>query len=29
MHETGKLKNAPPDWKGFFFPEEAAQFHGD
>jgi len=29
MHETGKLKNAPPDWKGFFFPEEAARLHGD
>jgi NitT/TauT family transport system substrate-binding protein len=29
MHETGKLKNAPPDWKGFFFPEEAAHLHGD
>jgi NitT/TauT family transport system substrate-binding protein len=29
MHETGKLKNAPPDWKGFFFPEEAAGLHGD
>ena len=23
------LKNAPPDWKGFFFPEEAARLHGD
>ncbi len=29
MHETGKLKNAPPDWKGFFFPDEAARLHGD
>jgi NitT/TauT family transport system substrate-binding protein len=29
MHETGKLKNVPPDWKGLFFPEEAAQFRGD
>ena len=29
MHETGKLKNAPPDWKGFFFPEEAARLHGN
>jgi NitT/TauT family transport system substrate-binding protein len=29
MHETGKLKNASPDWKGFFFPEEAAHLHGD
>lgn len=29
MHKTGKLKNAPPDWTGFFFPEEAAHLHGD
>jgi NitT/TauT family transport system substrate-binding protein len=29
MRETGKLKNAPPDWQGFFFPEEAAHLHGD
>jgi NitT/TauT family transport system substrate-binding protein len=29
MHETGKLKTAPPDWTGFFFPEEAAHLHGD
>jgi NitT/TauT family transport system substrate-binding protein len=29
MHETGKLKNAPPDWQGVFFPEEAARLHGD
>jgi NitT/TauT family transport system substrate-binding protein len=29
MHQTGKLKNAAPDWKGFFFPEEAAQLRGD
>lgn len=29
MHETGKLKNAPPDWKGLFFPEAATGLHGD
>jgi NitT/TauT family transport system substrate-binding protein len=29
MRETGKIKNAPLDWKGFFFAEEAARFHGD
>lgn len=29
MHQTGKLKAAPPDWSGFFFPEEAARFDGD
>jgi NitT/TauT family transport system substrate-binding protein len=29
MHETGKLTAAPPNWSGFFFPEEAARLHGD
>ena len=29
MHETGRLKTAPTDWSGFFFPEEAARLAGD
>lgn len=29
MHATGKLKVAPADWSGFFFPEEASRLHGD
>ena len=29
MHKTGRLKTAPVDWSGFFFPEEAAHLAGD